>query len=196
MRRCHVLFAFVAIAFLILLSGSAFAQGESANGQPFQYLQQQINELKAQIEAIQTTPGPPGPQGPQGEQGPPGPQGATGPAGPQGLQGPQGGPGLPGDIGPQGPSGPPGNPGEPGISCWDLNADGICNSEEDINDDRVCDALDCKGEPGTVGAIKVYDSSEPQQYLGILLGHSGWNSVWQPAYGTLPQVLGNAVKTV
>jgi len=57
------------------------------HGQPFQALQEQIDELRQQLEAIQLIPGPEGPQGPQGEQGPQGIQGLTGPEGPQGLPG-------------------------------------------------------------------------------------------------------------
>jgi hypothetical protein len=47
-------------------------------GQPFDYLQQQIDN-------IQLTPGPPGPQGPAGPQGEPGPQGPAGPPGPSSI---------------------------------------------------------------------------------------------------------------
>jgi hypothetical protein len=148
MRRIQVFFTLVVVSFWILLAGWAFAGDGKAQGQPFQYLQQQIDALKAQIEAIQSTPGP---------QGPPGP------------------------AGPPGSPGTPGAAGLPGTACWDLDANGLCNvSTEDINNDGICDALDCKGEPG---AIKVYDSSVPRQYLGILLGHSGWNPVMYPPGG-------------
>jgi len=86
--------------------------------------------------------GPVGPQGPQGEpglQGPPGGDGAPGQQGPQGEPGPQG-------------EGPQGIPGEDGLNCWDLNANQQCDPEtEDLNDDSVCDALDCQGEPGPIG---------------------------------------------
>jgi hypothetical protein len=85
-----------------------------------------------------------------------------------------------GSPGPQGPA------GQDGLACWDLNGNSLCDvSTEDINTDGICDALDCKGEPGsTGGGIKVYDSSVPRQYLGILLGHSGWNPVMYPPGGT------------
>ncbi len=39
--------------------------------------------------------------------------------------------------------------GRSGISCWDLNADSLCDlATEDANTDGVCDVLDCQGEPG------------------------------------------------
>ena len=59
-------------------------------GKPFEYLQQQIVELRNQIANIQLIPGPQGPQGPQGDQGPPGPKGEIGSPGPEGPQGDQG----------------------------------------------------------------------------------------------------------
>ena len=72
-------------------------------------------------------------------------------------------------VGPQGPQGEPGPQGDDGIdglNCWDLNADGYCNlPDEDKNNDTICDASDCQGEPG-IGAFQVYD--DDGQYLGIL----------------------------
>ena len=50
-----------------------------------------------------------------------------------------------------GPAGPQGEPGECGLSCWDLDGSGVCTSEEDINGDGVCDALDCQGPQGDKG---------------------------------------------
>lgn len=38
-----------------------------------------------------------------------------------------------------------------GLSCWDLNADGTCDPEEDANGDGTCDAADCQGEQGPKG---------------------------------------------
>jgi hypothetical protein len=63
----------------------------SAEGQPFQALQQQIDDLKQQFQNIQLTPGPQGPAGPEG---PAGPTGATGPAAPPPPNGTQVGPNL------------------------------------------------------------------------------------------------------
>jgi len=89
--------------------------------------------------------GPTGPTGPQGPQGNPGPQGETGPQGTQGDQGPQGPQGNPGIQGPQGIQGPI---GPKGIDCWDLNGNGINDPEEDVNDDGLWNAEDCKGPEG------------------------------------------------
>ncbi len=123
--------------------------------------------------------------GPQGPQGPAGPEGPEGAAGIQGDQGPQGDPGLPGQPGitgvmgepgpegangPQGPQGypgamgPQGNTGAvgpignglPGLHCWDSNANGIDDPEEDKNADGLIDVFDCHGpggEPGPMGAV-------------------------------------------
>lgn len=41
--------------------------------------------------------------------------------------------------------------GEDGLNCWDLNGNFECDDDEDINDDDVCDALDCRGEDGQNG---------------------------------------------
>ena len=38
-----------------------------------------------------------------------------------------------------------------GLACYDLNANGECDDEEDTNDDGLCDALDCRGEEGSQG---------------------------------------------
>ena len=59
----------------------------SVPGQPFQALQQQIDDHQNQIDNIQLIPGPPGPQGEQGVQGPQGIQGLQGEQGTQGIQG-------------------------------------------------------------------------------------------------------------
>ena len=49
MRTNQVVSAVIVVAFLILLAGWAFAGDGKAQGQPFQYLQQQIDELRGQI---------------------------------------------------------------------------------------------------------------------------------------------------
>lgn len=42
--------------------------------------------------------------------------------------------------------------GADGISCWDLNANGTCDTAtEDVNADGVCNALDCQGLAGEPG---------------------------------------------
>lgn len=79
--------------------------------------------------------------------GPPGPPGARGP---QGLQGPRG---ETGETGPQGPQGEVGPPGEAGISCWDRNANGEGETNEDINRDGTVNVYDCLGATGPAGPI-------------------------------------------
>lgn len=73
----------VIIALVLCIPAISFA----ANGQPFQTLQDEVNQLTTQLNNIQLTPGPPGAAGPAGPQGPQGPQGATGATG---LTGPVG----------------------------------------------------------------------------------------------------------
>jgi hypothetical protein len=82
-----------------------------AEGQPFKALQEQIDQLKIQLQNIQLTPGPPGPPGPAGARGPAGPTGAIGPVGPIGSTGPTGTTGLTGATGVMGLTGPQGLPG-------------------------------------------------------------------------------------
>jgi hypothetical protein len=53
------------IALVLCIPVIAFA----ANGQPFQDLQSQIDQLKIQLQNIQLTPGPQGPAGPAGPAG-------------------------------------------------------------------------------------------------------------------------------
>ncbi len=76
---------------LLLIVGpavSADAQGKGgkkrnqpSQGKPFQYLQDQIDNMQDQIDNIELTPGPPGPQGEKGDKGD---TGDTGPAGADG----------------------------------------------------------------------------------------------------------------
>lgn len=86
--------------------------------------------------------------GPQGAQGPQGPQGPQGAQGPQGPQGPQGAQGAQGAQGPQGAKGDRGDVGPAGLACWDLNGNGACGTNEDVNGSGTCDALDCRGVGG------------------------------------------------
>jgi len=83
----------------------------AANGQPFQDLQSQIDQLKNMLQNIQLTPGPAGPQGPTGATGPTGLTGATGPTGLTGATGPTGLTGATGPTGADGQEGPTGPPG-------------------------------------------------------------------------------------
>lgn len=72
-------------------------------------------------------------------------------SGSDGEQGPQGSKGEQGLAGINGIDGANGADGENGISCWDLNANGTGEAEEDINQDGNFDALDCQGADGTNG---------------------------------------------
>ena len=61
-----------------------------------------------------------------------------------------------GERGPQGPkgdsiAGDPGADGSDGTNCWDLNGNGMNDTDEDINNDGNFDALDCQGSDGTNG---------------------------------------------
>lgn len=67
------------------------------------------------------------------------------------------GAGSPGSQGPQGPIGnsavgQQGPMGDEGFNCWDLNINRIEDANEDVNDDGVWDAADCKGAEGPRGA--------------------------------------------
>ena len=50
MRKIQGLLAFITVVSLVLITGLAFAEDVKAQGQPFQALQKQIDDLKAQIE--------------------------------------------------------------------------------------------------------------------------------------------------
>jgi hypothetical protein len=129
---------------------------------------------KVGLQGEQGPEGPQGPIGPQGPKGDKGDTGATGPQGDKGLTGDKGdkgdmgaiGPqGPPGEIGPEGPQGEPGQDGADGLHCWDLNADGECDSDEDKNNDGLCDALDCQGEPvyggvPVTGQTTIYETGD------------------------------------
>ena len=58
------------------------------------------------------------------------------------LSGCEGDDGVDGSTG---AAGPPGADGSDGIACWDLNANGVGDPEEDTNGDGVFDAADCAG---------------------------------------------------
>ncbi len=51
-------------------------------------------------------------------------------------------------AGSQGDQGPQGKQGQDGLACWDLDGNRECSYDEDVNEDGVCDALDCQGGPG------------------------------------------------
>lgn len=109
-------------------------ESEGASVSELQALSARVNELEAELLALDGLRGEQGPQGETGEkgepgeagaQGPPGAMGAQGPAGPQGPAGevgPSGPPGetgpqgAQGETGPQGPQGPQGPPGPQGVA--------------------------------------------------------------------------------
>lgn len=82
--------------FVLCVQALAFANNEKhkskykAKDRKLQYLHQQVDDLRTDLENIQLTPGPQGDAGPagaEGAQGSAGPQGDTGPAGPTGADG-------------------------------------------------------------------------------------------------------------
>ncbi|TSJ46729.1 tail fiber domain-containing protein [Fluviicola chungangensis] len=46
-----------------------------------------------------------------------------------------------------------------GLSCWDLNGNGIPESNEDINNDGQWDALDCQGDDGPMGSFGAHNGT-------------------------------------
>lgn len=92
----------------------------------------------------------------------------------KGDAGPPGAGGPTGPVGPQGDQGIPGDPGDDGLSCWDADADGIPDPEEDVDSNGVWDARDCGGEPGTdcwdADADGIEDPDEDTN------GDDAWNS--------------------
>ncbi len=89
--------------------------------------------------------------GPQGPGGAPGAQGPAGAPGPQGAVGAPGKDGGPGPVGAPGPQGAAGAAGANGLSCWDLNANGRADDDEDRNRDGKVSVLDCVGPQGPAG---------------------------------------------
>lgn len=102
-----------------------------------------------------------GPEGAAGASGASGTPGATGMPGAEGPTGPQGQPGEAGRPGIDGQTGAAGEPGTPGadgadgdhgVHCWDLNANGIEDDDEDLNGDGLVSVEDCRGTQGEPGA--------------------------------------------
>ena len=75
--------------------------------------------------------------------------------GEDGADGADGTPGADGASGTNGTNGTPGENGQDGIACWDLNGNGIADTDsgdsEDINGDGTVDVLDCQGATGQDG---------------------------------------------
>lgn len=59
--------------------------------------------------------------------------------------------GATGATGAQGPAGPQGPAGADGIDCWDLDADGVNDPSEDVNEDTLFNGEDCTGPEGPQG---------------------------------------------
>ena len=67
------------------------------------------------------------------------------------LSGCEGDDGVDGSAG---AAGPPGADGSDGVACWDLNANGVGDPEEDVNSDGVFDAADCAGASANVTPLE------------------------------------------
>lgn len=87
-----------------------------------------------------------------------------------------------GPIGPVGMAGPSGAAGGVGISgfdgvqCWDLNGNGIADTNEDTNGDGNFDVFDCAGPaglPGATGATGATGLSGPSGPVGTSIGDPG-----------------------
>lgn len=109
---------FLAVLSFALIGHFVAISGAQAQRVSLTDVQNQINALQSQIDALAPgIQGPPGDPGAPGATGPAGPQGANGDPGPQGQAGDQGSAGAagnPGDAGPPGPPGPQGIAGNPG----------------------------------------------------------------------------------
>ncbi len=60
--------------------------------------------------------------------------------------------GLDGRPGERGEPGLKGEPGRDGLNCWDINGNGDADAAEDIDNNGVLNARDCRGEQGAPGA--------------------------------------------
>ena len=102
----------VALPLVALSKSPNFAPAILPQGVPFVGLDERIEDLQAQVDAIELLPGPqgePGEPGPPGESGQPGKPGQQGPPGPRGIPGTAGEPGAQGEPGTRGPAGPAGD---------------------------------------------------------------------------------------
>ena len=99
--KCSLLL--ISSLFICGFSNPAFA-AQKITLALYNSLQQQINDMQAELDAIELVPGAEGPVGATGDHGY---DGATGPRGPQGV---------------------------PGLACWDLNENGVCDGNESGND--------------------------------------------------------------
>lgn len=90
------------------LPGKA-AVGNSGHPEDHNKITAALEEVRANVDDIELTPGPQGPKGDTGATGPAGPKGDTGETGPQG---PKGDTGAAGATGAKGDKGDKGDPGE------------------------------------------------------------------------------------
>ena len=60
------------------------------------------------------------------------------------------------------------NGGRAGLSCWDLNANGLPDSNEDSNRDGRVDAYDCQGATGATGATGASGAAGPVGPAGLV----------------------------
>lgn len=85
--------------------------------------------------------------------------------------------------------------GSGGLSCWDLNANGIEDVEEDINNDGIFNALDCQGATGPAGPkglpgpegptgecdcpplLRIIKNTKGQQYINVEANDENF-SIW------------------
>lgn len=92
-----------------------------------------------------------GTDGTNGTNGTDGQDGVNGTNGQDGQNGTNGVDGKDGVDGTNGVDGQDGADGLNGVSCWDLNANGIGDPEEDFNGDGNYNAYDCQNLPGPQG---------------------------------------------
>lgn len=74
---------------------------------------------------------------------------------------------LGGCSGDDGDDGAPGTAGSVGLSCWDLNGNGVADTDEDLNGDGVVDVLDCQLPPPSIANAndlhKIYFTDRPYE---------------------------------
>jgi octaheme c-type cytochrome (tetrathionate reductase family) len=70
------------------------------------------------------------------------------------IAGCEGDDGAAGADGVDGADGAPGAAGSDGVACWDLNANGVGDPEEDLNRDGVVDVLDCNAIAGGTSEVQ------------------------------------------
>ena len=131
----------MAVALFSMQLSPSHADSDNGVKQQIQQLQAEVDAINAQICALKAQisgikQGPPGPQGPAGPAGPVGPQGPAGPKGSTGAQGPVGA------TGPQGPAGPQGQKG----------ADGAAGAQGPAGPAGLTGAQGPKGDTGATGA--------------------------------------------